>query len=356
LAVLAASLGLASGAASAHLLPAQNATLHIVDDKVYAVVSVPVSALTGVDEDGDGLLSGAELARHHESIAQQFLDRFHLTAAGDAGRMQSTWVVSPQTGGGPLGPSPYVVILLTAAFPSPVHELELHTDLFGRNVGEGKLILRASRGAIRGGEAELAVLDPRSPTHVFFRGGWSTFTDFVRVGVEHILTGGDHLLFLLTIMIASANWRYWIRVVTSFTLAHSITLTLSALGLMHVSARLVEPAIAASIVLLAIHNIARPGAASWGRVAAVFACGLLHGLGFASALGDLGVDGAHRIATLAGFNVGVEIGQFTFLAALLLVLAGVRLATGREPARYWPRAASATAAVLGCVLLIQRIA
>jgi hydrogenase/urease accessory protein HupE len=174
--------------------------------------------------------------------------------------------------------------------------------------------------------------------------------------VEHILTGGDHLLFLLTIVIASASRRYWIRVVTSFTLAHSLTLTLSALGIVHVSAKFVEPAIAASIVLLAIDNIARPRAPGWGRVALVFGCGLLHGLGFASALGDLGVDGTHRIATLAGFNIGVEIGQFMFLGAFLGVLAAVRLVTGRDPSNVFPRVASATAALLGCALLIQRVA
>jgi hydrogenase/urease accessory protein HupE len=341
--------------AAAHLLPAQNATLHVVGDKVYAVVSVPLSALVGVDDDGDQLLSGAELLRHQQDISSQFLSRFGLSAGGERGRVLSTWALSPQTGGGAFVPTPYVVVLQVIQFSRPVGELVLHTDLFGTGAGEAQLSLRATRDDVQGPAIELAILDRLSTTHAFFRGAWTTFAQFVQVGVEHILTGGDHLLFLLTILIASAGWRYWLGVVTSFTLAHSITLSLSVFGIVHAPAKLVEPAIAASIVLMAMHNLLRPGAPGRWRIALVFACGLLHGLGFASALGQLGIDRVHRIATLAGFNVGVELGQLLFLTAVLGLMALARRLTGGAGVTLWPRLASATAALLGGVLLLQRI-
>jgi hydrogenase/urease accessory protein HupE len=207
----------------------------------------------------------------------------------------------------------YVVVLEAFQFPRPVDELALHTDLFGTGDGEAKLSIRATRDQLHGADAELAILDPLVRTHVFFRGLLSTFAQSVELGVEHILTGPDHLLFLLTIVMGAAGWRYWLSVITSFTVSHSITLSLSVSGVLHAPARLVEPAIAASIVLMALHQLLHAGTplGRW-RIALVFACGLLHGMGLASALGDIGLDRAHRLGTLAGFNLGVELGQFIF--------------------------------------------
>jgi len=347
--------------AAAHLLPPQNATLHAVGDKVYAVVSVPVSALSGVDDDGDGELSVAELRRHQADINRQFMQRFQLTAAHESARVLNGWVLSPQTGGGAIVPMTYVVVLEALQFSGAVGELSLRTDLFGSGEGAGKLAIRATRDQVNGahaegGDTELAVLDPLLRTHVFFRGLWSTFVQSVELGVEHILTGPDHLLFLLTILIGAAGWRYWLKVITSFTLAHSITLSLSAIGILHAPARVVEPAIAASIVLMALHHLIHPGALGRWRIALVFACGLLHGMGLASALSEIGLDGRHRLGTLAGFNLGVELGQCIFLIAVLALLALGRRFLRTRGVALWPRLPSATAAVLGTIMLVQRLA
>jgi hydrogenase/urease accessory protein HupE len=175
------------------------------------------------------------------------------------------------------------------------------------------------------------------------------------LGVEHILTGPDHLLFLLTILIGAAGWRYWLGIITSFTVSHSITLSLSVCGILHAPARLVEPAIAVSIVLMALHQLLYPNTLARWWIALVFGCGLLHGMGLASALTDLGLDRAHRLGTLAGFNVGVELGQFIFLAAVLVLLSlGHRLPrpTGVSLS---PRLPAAAAAVLGTIMLVQRL-
>ncbi len=164
--------------------------------------------------------------------------------------------------------------------------------------------------ATRGAAAEAAVLSAGESTHVFFRGGLATFSHFLRVGVTHILGGFDHLLFLLTILVA-AGWRYWLATITSFTVAHSISLALAVLGIVRLPAAFVEPAIAASIVLVALGNLWRrpqtTGIHPW-RIAVVFACGLLHGVGFSSAVGAMPLDTGNRLATIAGFNLGIEAG------------------------------------------------
>ena len=175
--------------------------------------------------------------------------------------------------------------------------------------------------------------------------------------MEHILTGPDHLLFLLTILVGAAGVRYWVSVVTSFTIAHSITLTLAALKLVNVSPSITEPAIAASIVLMACLNLWRDGLGfkTPTRIVIVFGCGLLHGLGFASALGMLTANGSHRLASLAGFNLGIELGQLTFLGGLVLIFAEMRHILRPPLSLPIPRLASLIAAVLGGVMLISRV-
>jgi hydrogenase/urease accessory protein HupE len=174
-------------------------------------------------------------------------------------------------------------------------------------------------------------------------------------GFEHILTGPDHLLFLLTIVVAGAGWRYWLSAVTAFTLAHSITLLLSVCGLVHVAPAVVEPAIAASIVVMAAVNLLRPEAPGRWRLRLVFGCGLLHGLGFSSALRDMALDRTHLVTALAGFNVVIEIGQFVFIGAIVCSLNGLRNVSSRSTAGNYSRVASALAAVFGCIMLLQRI-
>ena len=344
-------------AAGAHLLPAQTATMNVVGNTAYFVVSVPVSALNGIDDDGSGGASQSEIARHSHDISMQFARHFTVSTDGAAGTPLMTMAWSPQTEG-PAADSDYIVVLHSVRFATPPHSPMVATDLFGTRSGEGQMTITAKRDK-REDTAEVAILRPGAAEHRFFRGGFATFVDFVRIGIEHILTGPDHLLFLLTIIVAAAGWRYWLSVVTSFTVAHSITLTLAALGAVRISAAIVEPGIAASIILMAVLNLWRGGhgspAEARARVAIVFACGLLHGLGFASAIGAMAADGAHRLATLAGFNIGIELGQFAFLGAVLALATLVRRIAAVPPILALPRLASVTAAILGAVMLVARV-
>ena len=144
---------------------------------------------------------------------------------------------------------------------------------------------------------------------------------YLRLGIEHILFGFDHLLFILALVILVRDWRRVAVTVTAFAVAHSITLAAATLGLVHVRGPLVEAAIALSIVLVAVEIVnARRGAPSltarWPWLVA-FGFGLLHGFGFADALAETGLPD-HAIPTaLLFFNLGVEIGQLAFVAAVL---------------------------------------
>lgn len=346
-------LMLASGA-QAHLLPKQNATMNIVDNAAFFVVSVPVSALEGVDDDRNGMLTAQEIQSHDKEIKQQFADRFKVTNAGEAGTSVLSWVMAPD-GSGAVMEADYLVIMHRANFSVIPENPILTTDLFGTNPDEQQMTVKATLD----GASEVAILRPDVTAYQFFRGGWAIFTDYIRIGGEHILTGADHLLFLLTIIIAGAGWRYWFSVVTSFTIAHSITLTVSALDIFRISPDIVEPAIAASIVLMALLNLSyrsrNDRAIGWTRIGVIFACGLLHGFGFGSAIGAMTTDTGNLIATLAGFNVGIEIGQFLFLGGLLLVFALLGRFRNFKFADKAPLFASATAIILGFALLIQRI-
>ena len=159
----------------------------------------------------------------------------------------------------------------------------------------------------------------------FLRAGSGSLTDTARrytaLGIEHILSGVDHLLFVLgLLLLLDTGWRL-VKTITSFTVAHSITLGLASLGLIHVPLRSVEAVIALSIVFLAIEVLhkQRGQTSVAGRYpwAVAFGFGLVHGLGFASALNALGLPDREIPSALFFFNVGVEIGQVLFVLVIL---------------------------------------
>jgi hydrogenase/urease accessory protein HupE len=150
----------------------------------------------------------------------------------------------------------------------------------------------------------------------------TTTWDFIKLGIEHIWTGYDHLLFLFALLVVCRTFRSIAAIITCFTLAHSLTLALATLEVVSLPARFVEPAIAASIVYVGAENLWRRGAEPPARWALTFAFGLIHGFGFASVLRDLGVGRASGGVAwpLFTFNLGVEIGQILVAAIVLPIV------------------------------------
>lgn len=146
------------------------------------------------------------------------------------------------------------------------------------------------------------------------------FWNYLVVGFTHILPKGlDHILFVVGLFLLSPTLKPLLIQVTSFTVAHSVTLALGVLGVVTLSPALVEPLIAASIVYVAVENILSSRLHSW-RPVLVFAFGLLHGLGFAGVLTEIGISESYFVTALASFNIGVELGQIAVILGCFLVV------------------------------------
>jgi len=175
---------------------------------------------------------------------------------------------------------------------------------------------------------------------------------FVRLGVEHILTGYDHLLFLFALLVGASSFWQVLGIASMFTLAHSITLSLAVLGLVHAPPAVVEPLIAASIIwVAAVENMLGRGRL-WRRYVVTFVFGLAHGLGFADALRPLALAGWPLVRALAGFNLGVELGRAIAIGLVFPIMFVIsRLVAAVLVYRY----ASLAVAVAGAYWLVERI-
>ncbi|MGO9830606.1 MAG: HupE/UreJ family protein [Myxococcaceae bacterium] len=193
---------------------------------------------------------------------------------------------------------------------------------------------------------------------------WAAAWRFLRLGVEHIFTGYDHIAFLLALLLLGGRFVDLVKIVTSFTIAHSVTLALAALGILNPPSRWIEALIAASIVAVAGENLwvlrraqggsARVASALRHRWRITFAFGLVHGFGFATALQELKLPRSALVAGLVSFNLGVEVGQVTIVALAFPVLAWLRTLPHFQP--WGPRALSAAIAAFGLGLLAVRLA
>ena len=350
----------------AHMMPAQQGTLNVLDNAVFTVLSLPLSAFPGNDDNGDGRLSPAEVLAHAAAMQVEIPQRVRLYDGANVGRADFVQVSAEHDERDSLSNagSTHMLVLMKVSFDAPPRALRIEADVWGMGVGERQLTIKATRGK----DVEAVVLSPRRNSHRFFSAPGAVLRDYIVIGAQHILLGADHLLFLMTIIVAAAGWRYWLVVLTSFTIAHSITLTMSLLGLVHVSAAIVEPLIAVSIVLMALLNLRQRAAVPAQRMAIVFLCGLLHGLGFASSIADMGLNGANRLMSIVGFNIGIELGQALFVCTLLAtvwIASALWLSTrgSSQRIRTIPfsvplraaRVASVCAALLGMFWLVQRL-
>ncbi|WP_263387617.1 HupE/UreJ family protein [Ruegeria marisflavi] len=209
------------------------------------------------------------------------------------------------------------VILLAGELPERAGSLTVTWP-----AGAGALVLRQQgvekpyTGYLRGGETS-----PPIP----LKGGaalgpMETFVSYIPVGFDHILPKGlDHILFVLGLYFLSSRLRPLVWQISAFTLAHTVTLALGASGLVRVDPAIVEPLIAASITFVALENVFVRKLHPW-RPIIVFCFGLLHGLGFASVLGEFGLPAGQFLPALLGFNIGVELGQLTVIALAFLAV------------------------------------
>lgn len=286
----------------------------------------------GLDGDGDGRLTWDELRARHGTIEAYALSRLSIAAGG----VPCTLTAGPQqvdqhTDGA------YTVLPLRGTCAATPKELTVAYRLFGDVDAQHRGLLRIGAGG-EGEMARTAILGGEWPVQTVPLARELTanqalrqFLDYVGHGAWHIWIGYDHVLFLVSLLLPAVlvrregGWQHVpafrgaatdvLKTVTAFTLAHSLTLALAALGVVAPPTRWVESAIAASVVVAALNNVwpVIPGP----RWAAALLFGLVHGFGFAGVLADLGLPRGALAASLSGFNLGVELGQLAIVAVVL---------------------------------------
>jgi len=282
------------------------------------------NALT-LDANGDGEITWGEVRAKHAAIGAYVQERVSVASGGERCTLSVTdHALDTHTDG------TYAVLLLAGRCPRPGPTLAVDYSVFVDIDPQHRGLLNF----IEQGQSRSVVFSADKPQWVVggdAAGPLRQFATYVHEGIWHIWLGFDHILFLVSLLLPAVlvlrdgAWRPAgsfraafvdvAKVVTAFTLAHSITLSLAALGLISLPSRWVESAIALSVVLAALNNLF-PVVAN-GRWIAAFGFGLLHGFGFASALSDLGLPTGSLALSLAGFNIGVELGQLAIVAAFL---------------------------------------
>jgi hypothetical protein len=310
--VVFAALALLAGVSQAHKPSDSYLTLQAEGAAVHGQWDIALRDLEhalGLDADGDGAITWGELKRKRAEIEAYAFARLKLRAGGEPCRIEpSEFLFDTHTDGG------YAVLRFSAPCAASEAEYGLFFDLDPTHRG----LLRAASGT--------AVLSPERPSVALLgdtRTAGEQFLDYAREGVWHIWIGFDHILFLVSLLLPSvlAAARFGpalldvVKVVTAFTVAHSITLALAALSVIALPSRLVESAIALSVILAALNNV-------WpvvqrGRWLVAFGFGLVHGFGFASVLGELALPRDTLLLALVGFNFGVETGQLAIVALFL---------------------------------------
>ena len=317
------------------------------------------NALT-LDADGDGAITWGEVRAKHAAIAAYVHERIAIASGGERCALKTTdHALDTHTDG------TYAVLTLAGRCPLPGPTLTLDYRVFFDLDPQHRGLLNY----VERGQSRSVVFSAERPHWVVggdAAGPRSQFLTYVHEGVWHIWLGFDHLLFLVSLLLPavlvlrSGRWQPAgsfgasfvdvAKVVTAFTIAHSITLSLAALGLVALPSRGVESAIALSVVLAALNNVF-PTVAN-GRWIAAFAFGLLHGFGFAGALADLGLPSGSLALSLAGFNIGVELGQLAIVAAFLPLAYAMR---GTWAYRRVVLAGGSTAiAAIAAVWLVER--
>lgn len=279
----------------------------------------------GLDTNADGAITWGEVQARQKEIDAYALSRLQVSGAGQLCPLRVTGhLVDDHTDGA------YAVLRFEAACQSIAGDLQVKYQLFFDIDPQHKGLLRLQYQ----GASITGIFSPDSADQNFSLQAPSRlrqFVDYVREGVWHIWIGYDHILFLLALLLPAVavreagRWQpvaafrpaFWsvLKIVTAFTVAHSITLTLATLGVISLPSRWVESTIAASVIIAAVNNVYP--LFSERRWMMAFLFGLIHGFGFASVLSDLGLPQDALVIALVGFNVGVETGQLAIVAAFL---------------------------------------
>ncbi len=305
----------------AHWADLAVADIQIKQQDVDINLTIPTGLLIQFDTDKNQQLSGAEIAQQQTDIQRFLNDKIKLTAASQqsetlivqatvAKKLPSNLIATPDT---------HSNLLLQYHWAQPINQLQISYDLFVPGVNTARCLAQV----IRADKIDNLVFTPTSKNAALIDAPpIQQITSFIQLGIEHIWTGYDHILFLVSLLMLGGELRYLLKVVTAFSVSHSFTLFLAALNIVSVPSRWVEIAIALSIAYLAAENLWRKQPQARWEMA--FGFGLIHGLGFSSALQELELPQTNLVTSLASFSIGIEIGQFAIVLIAYLLLSYLR--------------------------------
>jgi hydrogenase/urease accessory protein HupE len=311
---------LASLPAQAHPAPFSYLDLHLEGDRIDGVVTVHVIDIAhDLQTDEPALLlDQSVLSRQYSQIGSILGARMRI---GDGSLPPVQWQsITPVAG------DDAVRLTFTIAAPPPA-ALQVEAQLFPYDPVHQTFVNIYEGTAL----SQQWIMAAGSAPGVHYAGTsagvMAVLGTFIPSGVHHIMIGPDHILFVIGLILLGGTWRRLALIVTSFTLGHSLTLTLAALGLVVIPAAVIEPLIALSIVVVGTDNLLRGPAPEKSRdlrTVFAFAFGLIHGFGFAYVLRQLGLPEAQLAWSLFSFNLGVEIGQLAIVLAVTALLIAVR--------------------------------
>ncbi len=352
-----------AGAAQAHIASNGFLVANVKGAQVSGSVELAVRDVelaVGVDTNRDGKVTWGEVRSNAPQLLQYVGQHLFLSAQDGACAVNlGALRINDRVDGS------YVWLPFSAHCPSAVQRLSIRYSMMEDIDPSHRGLLTLTAGqvvqsGVLGGTPEQAAFAVYSPSN------WRTFIEYLQAGIWHIWSGIDHLLFLLSLLLPAVlirRRRHWepvllarpavfsiLKVVTAFTLAHSITLTLAALNIVRLPSRLTESVIAASIIVAALNNIFPIVTDSRARIA--FAFGLLHGFGFASVLADMGLPSGARLLSLLAFNLGIETGQLAVVLGVMPIAYAVRSSlVYRRAVLPW---GSAIIAAVALMWLVQR--
>ncbi|MEX0766735.1 MAG: HupE/UreJ family protein [bacterium] len=334
--------------ADAHWADQAVAEIKIAEQQVGMLLTFPTGLVDWADTDRNGVLTPPEIDQHRARLYSFLSERVQITDRGTIGALTFEPALA-QLPSSPSVSTSHSTLRLIYRWSEPVTAPVIRYDLFLPGVPTASCLATI----IVDGRVQNAVFTPEHREVSIHLGGSfvGAAAGFVLLGIRHILTGYDHVLFLICLLMLGGGLSGLLKIVTAFTVAHSFTLSVAVLNLFALPPRWVESAIAASIIYVAADNLRRQQMAVRSRWLITFGFGLVHGLGFASILRELDLPRAGVVTSLVSFNMGVEIGQIAIVVLTSLCLWLLRTWPKETLFRLW---VSAAAGAAGIVWFVQR--
>jgi HupE / UreJ protein len=306
----------------AHWADLAVADIQVSQQNVDINLTIPTGLVEKFDDDRNQQLSAPEITKHQSELQEFFNEKNRLTSsnnksdtltvqAGIAKNTSSNLIASPDT---------HSNLLLQYKWVAPIEQLQMHYELFIPGVATARCLTQVRYKD----QVNNVVFTPDSQNAALINAPLlQQITSFIGLGIEHIWTGYDHILFLISLLMLGGELPYLLKIVTAFSISHFFTLSLAALNIVSLPSRWVEIAIALSIAFIAAENLWRKEPVK-DRWRLTFAFGLIHGLGFSSVLKELDLPQSNLFTSLLSFGLGIELGQFAIVIGVFFLLSLLR--------------------------------